>query len=68
MMEGATERRIVYGLCLVAVVIALIVLIEGLNRSDTQLIGVSFFLIVLTVATGIAFWRSGRVQSETDEE
>ena len=63
-----TERRIVYGLCLVGVVIALIVLIEGLNRSDLKLIGVSFFLIVLTIVTGIAFWRSGRAQSETDDE
>jgi hypothetical protein len=67
-MDEATERRIVYGLCLVGEVIGLIRLNEGVNRSDLQLIGVSFFLVALTIVTGIAFWRSGRVQSETADE
>jgi hypothetical protein len=67
-MDEATERRIVYGMCLVGAIVGLILLNEGLNRSDLQLIGVSFFLTLLTIATGIAFWRSGRVQSETADE
>jgi len=67
-MDEATERRIVYGLCLVGAVIGLILLNEGVNRSDLQLIGVSFFLVALTIVTGIAFWRSRRVQSKPDKE
>ena len=67
-MDEATERRIVYVLCLAVLVFGLFDLNMGLNQSNRQAIGVSVLLIVLSIGTGIAVWRSGRAGGETGSE
>lgn len=66
-MEPATERRIVYLLCLIGLIIALVDLVVGLNQGNLQAIAVAFFLTVLIVATVIGIWRSGRAGKEAGE-
>lgn len=65
-MDTAIERRIVYVLCLVGLVIALVTLFAGLDQSNTQVIGVSLLLVAITIGTAIAAWRSGTVREEPD--
>jgi hypothetical protein len=67
-MDEVTERRIVYVLCLAVLVFGLYDLSLGLSQSNRQAIGVSVLLIVLSVATPIAVWRSGRAGGETENE
>jgi hypothetical protein len=59
-MENATERRVVYALCLAGGAVALAALYLGLARSDVRVIGVALALVGLLAATAIAAWRSGR--------
>ena len=67
-MDEATERRIVYVLCLAGLVFGLFDLNLGRNQSNMQAIGVALLIIVISIATGIAAWRSGRPRSEIDSE
>jgi TM2 domain-containing membrane protein YozV len=63
-MDRATERRIVYVLCLAGLAFGLFDLYLGQNAKNLQAIGVSVLIIGLSIATGIAVWRSGRAESE----
>ncbi|MEN6342030.1 MAG: hypothetical protein ABFC89_05665 [Methanospirillum sp.] len=70
-MDDATERRILYLMCLAGTAIALVALYAGVIRSDTEVTAVALALIGLMVATAIAAWRSGLrgdVQDETAED
>lgn len=67
-MDEATERRIVYVLCLAGLVFGLVDLNLGLNQSSMQAIGVSLLIIVISIASGIAVWRSGRAGGGTGGE
>jgi hypothetical protein len=67
-MDEVTERRIVYVLCLAVLVFGLYDLSLGLNQSNRQAIAVSVLLIVLSIGTAIAVWRSGRTGGETESE
>ncbi len=63
-MDGETERRILYLLCLLVLVLGLFALSRSLDPLDTRLAGVSLGLIALSVVTAIAAHRSGRVGDE----
>ncbi len=67
-MDDATERRILYAMCLVVVALALIALNQGLKELDYRVIGVALALIGTMVVTAIAVWRSGRAGGETGYE
>ena len=53
-MDGGTERRILYLLCLLVLVLGLFVLSRSLDPLDTKLAGVSLGLVALSVVTAIA--------------
>lgn len=59
-MEDATERRVVYALCLAGGAVAVAALYFGLARSDVRVVAVALALVGLLAATAIAAWRSGR--------
>ncbi len=63
-MDGGTERRILYLLCLLVLVLGLFVLSRSLDPLDTKLAGVSLGLIALSVVTAIAANRSGLADGE----
>ena len=67
-MEGATERRIIYVLCLVVLVLGLFALSRSLNPPDTSVVGISVALIAVSIVTAIAAGRSGRVDDEIADE
>lgn len=60
-MDGATERRIVYVLCLVVAVLGLLTLSRSLSRVDLKSIGVSLGLIAISIVTAVAASRSGQL-------
>lgn len=63
-MDGGTERRILYLLCLLVLVLGLFVLSRSLDPLDTKLAGVSLGLVALSVVTAIAANRSGLADGE----
>lgn len=67
-MDGETERRILYLLCLLVLVLGLFALSRSLDPLDTKLIGVSLGLIALSVVTAIAAARSGGSGGEIPDE
>ena len=67
-MDGETERRILYLLCLLVLVLGLFALSRSLDPLDTKLIGVSLGLIALSVVTAIAAHRSGGSGGEIPDE
>lgn len=67
-MDNATERRILYALCLMVLALGLFDLNQSLNQANTQAIGVSVLLIGISIGTSVAVWRSGGAPTEIDEE
>lgn len=67
-MDGATERRIIYLLCLVVLVLGLFVLSRSLNPPDLKTVGVSLALIAISIVTAIAASRSGRMSDGIADE
>lgn len=66
-MDGASERRIVYVLCLVVLVLGLAALERSLNLPDMRSVGVSLALIAVSIVTAVAASRSGAAGGEIDE-
>ena len=66
-MDGATERRIVYVLCLVVAVLGLLTLSRSLSRVDLKSIGVSLGLIAISIVTAIAASRSGQLDRTIED-
>ena len=67
-MDGGTERRIIYVLCLVVLVLGLFSLSRSLDPLDRETVGISLALIAISIVTAIAAGRSGRVSDETADE
>ena len=67
-MDGGTERRILYLLCLLVLVLGLFALSRSLDPLDARLVGVSLGLVALSVVTAIAAHRSGGTDGESAEE
>jgi uncharacterized membrane protein YwzB len=59
-MIDATERRVVYVLCLAILFLGLFALSRSLDPPDAHAVGVSVVLIALSIVTAIAVSRSGR--------
>lgn len=67
-MDSASERRNVYVMCLVVLVLALFTLSHSLNQWDIKAVGVSLALIAVAIATAIAANRSTSGGTEVDGE
>ncbi len=67
-MLDRTERRVIYVLCAVALMLSLIALSRSVEVPDARAIGLSLALSGIAVATAIAAWSSGRASLKAGEE